>query len=157
MAHPITENERQIFDYLLRPDDSYDENGVYWADMPLTQRVKFVSSYDAAEVKRELTSIGQMVKKDPLSPIGYYFRNMVLPGAGLGLEGYVLFSIGNIQPLFTAPGSYTDCWKGKTCSQSWINAITYMEVVGIIVGQILVGFLGMFIAFIMYIGVNESR
>lgn len=80
-------NEKQIFDYLLRPDDTYTSDGVYWADLPLLQRIKFVSSYDAVEAKRELGIIGRMMKKDPLSPIGAYLRNMVLPGAGLGLEG----------------------------------------------------------------------
>ena len=83
----ISQNERQIFDYLIHPDDSYDQNGVYWADMPLAKRVKFVSSYDAKEAARELRNIGAMTKADPLSPISYYFKNMVLPGAGLGLEG----------------------------------------------------------------------
>ena len=39
------------------------------------------------EAKRELSGIWEMTKADPLSPISYYFRNMVLPGAGLGLEG----------------------------------------------------------------------
>ena len=86
-AHDMPENERQIFDYLLKPDDIYDANGVYWADLPLAQRVKFVSRNDAMEAKRELSNIGAMTKKDPLSPVAYYFRNMVLPGAGLGLEG----------------------------------------------------------------------
>ena len=85
--HDITENERQIFQYLIRPDDSYDENGVYWADMPIGKRIGFVTNYDNKEAARELSTIGRMVKADPLSPISYYFRNMVLPGAGLGLEG----------------------------------------------------------------------
>lgn len=31
----MTDNEKQIFDYLLKPDDSYNEAGVYWADLPL--------------------------------------------------------------------------------------------------------------------------
>lgn len=83
----MTQNERQIFDYLLHPDDSYDEHGVYWADMPLATRVKFVSSYDAKETAREAKTVLAMIKEDPLSPIAYYFKNMVLPGAGLGLEG----------------------------------------------------------------------
>ena len=86
-AHGLPPNERQIFDYLLKPDDSYSADGIYWADLPLSQRVKFVSSYDAQEAGRELKNIGAMTKKDPLSPVAYYFRNMVLPGAGLGLEG----------------------------------------------------------------------
>ena len=85
--HAMTENEKQIFDYLIKPDDSYNESGVYWADLGIFQRIKFVSSYDAGEARRELGSIWAMAKKDPLAPLGYYMRNMVIPGAGLGLEG----------------------------------------------------------------------
>lgn len=81
-------NEKEIFDYLLHPDDSYTSEGVYWADLPLAKRAKFVGNYDAKEAGRELSSIGRMMKADPLSPVGYYFRNMVIPGAGLGLEGF---------------------------------------------------------------------
>lgn len=88
-AQEMTTNERQIFSYLLRPDDSYNEAGVYWADLPLAQRVKFITSYDAKETKREVSNVWDMFKADPLSPFAYYFRNMVLPGAGLGLEGWV--------------------------------------------------------------------
>lgn len=65
----------------------YDEDGIYWADMPLRKRLKFINSVDSKEAKRELKATAQMAKKDPLSPITWYFRNMVLPGAGLGLEG----------------------------------------------------------------------
>lgn len=83
----MTPDERQIFNYLLHPDDSFNEAGVYWADLPLSQRVKFVAGYDRKESNRELAGIWAMFKKDPLSPVSYYFRNMVLPGAGLGLEG----------------------------------------------------------------------
>lgn len=87
--HEMTQNERQIFSYLLRPDDIYNEEGVYWADLPLGQQIKFVTSYDAKETKREASNVWAMFKNDPLSPLAYYFRNMVLPGAGLGLEGCV--------------------------------------------------------------------
>ena len=83
----MSAKEKEVFDTLLHPDDCYDENGVYWADLPLGKRIKFVSSNEGREWKRELSNIGQMAKKDPLSPFGYYFRNMVIPGAGLGLEG----------------------------------------------------------------------
>ena len=147
--YDMTQNEKQIFDYLLKPDDSYDANGVYWADLPFAQRIKFVTSVDAKEASKELGAIGRMMKKDPLSPIGFYFRNMVLPGAGLGLEGYVLFSIGNLSPMFAA--GWPTCWgtkskkhptNGSQCNQTWIAAVQYMEVSGIIVGQILVGVLG---------------
>lgn len=83
------ENEKAIFAYLLRPDDSYTAEGVYWADLPLAKRLAFNARVDHEEAVKELSAIGRMMKKDPLSPIGWYFRNAVLPGAGLGLEGYV--------------------------------------------------------------------
>ncbi|KAI9934689.1 hypothetical protein ASPWEDRAFT_53814 [Aspergillus wentii DTO 134E9] len=144
-THPPLEdmdiNEKGAFDALIRPEDSYTTDGTYWADLPLFKRVKFVSSYDATEAKRELGSIWDMFKADPLSPISYYFRNMVLPGAGLGLEGYVLFSIGNIKPLFQQV--FPACWdKHEICNKQWINAVDYLEIVGIIFGQILVGIVG---------------
>ena len=80
-------HEKDAFDELIHPDDSYTPEGVYWADLPLLKKIKFVSSYDAKETKRELSNIWAMTKADPLSPVSYYFKNMVLPGAGLGLEG----------------------------------------------------------------------
>ncbi|KAI4248267.1 MAG: hypothetical protein LQ352_005967 [Teloschistes flavicans] len=141
--HDMTMNERQIFDYLLKPDDSYNEQGVYWGDMSWSEQIRFVMKGDAKETKREASNVWAMFKKDPLSPVSYYFKNMVLPGAGLGLEGYVLFSIGNIKPLFQAKGTFPDCWKNETiCNHIWLAAVDYMEISGIIVGQILVGILG---------------
>ncbi|KKY21486.1 putative mfs phosphate transporter [Phaeomoniella chlamydospora] len=134
-------NEKQIFDYLLRPDDSYTESGVYWADLPMLKRITFVSSYDAKEAGRELSTIWSMTKNDPLSPVAYYFRNMVLPGAGLGLEGYVLFSIGNLKPLFEKV--WKACWDDNTtCTKTWVQAVDYLEICGIICGQIFVGVIG---------------
>lgn len=85
--HQMNPNEKGVFDFLLRPDDSYDEHGTYWADLSFGKRVKFINKVDNAETKRELATVGRMFKKDPLSPVGAYFRNMVLPGAGLLLEG----------------------------------------------------------------------
>ncbi|KAK9388461.1 major facilitator superfamily domain-containing protein [Lipomyces mesembrius] len=134
-------DEKAIFSYLLHPDDSYDENGTYWADMKFGQKVSFITKVDNAETKRELGNLWTMFKEDPLSPISWYFKECVLPGAGLGLEGYVLFSIGNVTPLFQKV--WPTCWKsGKVCNNTWIAATTYLEVCGIIVGQILVGLLG---------------
>jgi len=80
-------NERDIFNHLILPDDSYNSEGVYWADMPLGKRLAFNNSVDSAEARKELSQIGRMMKKDPLSPIGWYTRNAVIPGAGLLLEG----------------------------------------------------------------------
>jgi MFS family permease len=144
VSYPYThnaENEKAIFAYLLHPEDSFTPEGVYWADLPIGKRIGFVSKNDAIEAKKELRSIGSMMKVDPLSPVGWYFRHAVLPGAGLGLEGYVLFSIGNLTPLFQAV--WPTCWKSyKVCSENWVSAVTYLEVIGIIVGQVLVGILG---------------
>src|ERR1700742_2486048 len=128
----MTTNEKEIFKYLLKPDDLYDENGTYWADLPILKRVSFVNKVNNAESKREFAAFWQIFKNDPLAPIGFYFRNMVLPGAGLGLEGKVLFSIGNIKPLFQA--AFPNCWKKfKICDETWINAVDYLEICGIIV------------------------
>lgn len=87
--HEMILNEKEIFDYLIHPDDTYTSEGVYWADLPLAKRIAFVGRYDAKEAGRELRTIGRMAKADPLSPVSYYFKNMVVPGAGLGLEGSV--------------------------------------------------------------------
>ncbi|CZS89007.1 hypothetical protein WAI453_010435 [Rhynchosporium graminicola] len=135
------DREMEIFDYLLHPDDLYNSEGTYWADLPIGQRIKFVNKVNHEEAKKEFGSFWSMFKKDPLSPVGWYFRNAVLPGAGLGLEGYVLFSIGNLTPLFQAV--WPRCWKTfEVCSKDWVDAVTYLEVIGIIVGQILVGIIG---------------
>lgn len=56
-------------------------------------------------------------------------------------SSYVLFSIGNIKPLFQKV--FSTCWKThETCDAGWVNAVEYLEIVGIIVGQVIVGFLG---------------
>ncbi|KAH8691293.1 putative MFS phosphate transporter [Talaromyces proteolyticus] len=144
-THPeyvdMNPNEKGAFDKLLRPDDSYTEEGVYWADLPILRRLRFITKVDNQEAARELRNLGRMIVEDPLSPVSFYFKNMVLPGAGLLLEGYVLFSIGNVTPLLQQ--AFPSCWKTyETCNETWINAINYLEISGIIVGQILVGYLG---------------
>lgn len=56
---------------------------------------------------------------------------------------YVLFSIGNLSPLFAA--IWPHCWGTKTpltCNPTWLAAVTYLEVIGIIVGQVFVGLIG---------------
>ena len=54
---------------------------------------------------------------------------------------YVLFSIGNIKPLFQSV--FKNCWDTyKVCNKTWVDAVDYMEIVGIIIGQMLVGVLG---------------
>ncbi|KOS21139.1 Inorganic phosphate transporter 1-2 [Escovopsis weberi] len=153
-------DERRIFSHVTRPDDSYAPDGTYWADLPIGQRIKFVTAVDKQAASEELSTIWSMMKKDPLSPISWYFRHCVIPGAGLGLEGYVLFSIGNLQSLFATV--WPDCWgSNKTCDLNWISAVTYLEIIGIMVGQVFVGVIGDWIgrrwgliqdAIIMFVG-----
>lgn len=85
----MNENERAIFNHLILPEDSYNTEGVYWADMGLGKRIGFTSKVDSAETARELKTIGRMIRADPLSPVSWYAKNCILPGAGLLLEGYV--------------------------------------------------------------------
>ena len=85
---PYDTDEKAVFGRHVYPDDNYDADGTYWADLPFWKRFNFVNSVNNKEAARELAIIGRMAKRDPLSPVSAYFRNMVLPGAGLGLEGY---------------------------------------------------------------------
>jgi hypothetical protein len=133
-----TDYEKQIFAHLIQPDDSYTSEGVYWADLPLLKRFAFVNKVNGEETRSELKTIWEMVKNDPLSPLSWYIRNSVLPGAGLLLEGYVLFSIGNLEPLFA--DVWSACWGTKTvCSKNWVASVTYLEIIGIMFGQTGVG------------------
>ena len=135
-----SEEERVIFGYLTHPSDSYSD-GTYWADLPWRRRISFINKVQNEEAVSELKAIGRMMKKDPLSPVSWYFRNAVLPGAGLGLEGYVLFSIGNLMALFISV--WPQCWKTfEVCDFVWVSSVTYLEVVGIMLGQIVVGVIG---------------
>ncbi|KAH7136574.1 major facilitator superfamily domain-containing protein [Dactylonectria macrodidyma] len=138
----LSDAERRIFSHVTRPSDSYDEDGVYWADLPLAKRVKFVHKVDSGASAEEARSAWSMFKEDPLSPLSWYFRHAVIPGAGLGLEGYVLFSIGNLEPLFKA--AWPECWgeDHAVCSKNWVSSVTYLEIIGIMVGQAFVGVIG---------------
>lgn len=82
-----SQGEREIFADHLYPDDSFTPEGIYWADLPIGERIRFVRKVDAAEAKKEWRSMRSMMKKSFFSPVGWYFKNAVLPGAGLGLEG----------------------------------------------------------------------
>ena len=141
------------FNDILFPPDSY-ENGTYWADLPVGERFRFVNRQSNSICREELCHIGRMIKKDPLSVVSSYFGTYVVNGMGMFVEGYTLFSVGNIKPLFqntdaALPGQpnvpaktskFYQCWKEKSiCDKDWQSAIDYLEIVGIITGQILVG------------------
>lgn len=53
----------------------------------------------------------------------------------MSMISYVLFSIGNIKPLLQK--SFASCWQThEICDKKWIEATEYLEVLGIIVGQV---------------------
>jgi hypothetical protein len=82
-----------------------------------------------------------MFETDPFEPVRHYFRNFVVPGASLALEGYVLFSVSNLKPLFQ--NGFPDCWKNEiVCTPTWIAAVEYLGISDITVGQIFVGVIG---------------
>ncbi|GAA5995758.1 uncharacterized protein JCM10292_004728 [Rhodotorula paludigena] len=125
----------------LYPDDSYTADGTYWADLPRRERYAFISKQQGAEAKREFAWIWQMFKQDPMQPFRTYWRKYVLTGMGLFVEGYVLFSIGNLSALFKS--AWPTCWGSYTdCNKNWVDAVTYLEIIGIIVGQCVVGYEG---------------
>ena len=65
------------------------------------------------------------------------------------MYSYVLFSIGNLSPLFKK--AFPQCWdKHKICAKGWINAVDYLEIIGIIVGQALVGVIGDWYVFFFF-------
>ncbi|PHH68486.1 hypothetical protein CDD80_7474 [Ophiocordyceps camponoti-rufipedis] len=156
----LSPDERRIFSHVTRPDDCYTPEGIYWADLPWADRFAFVSRVDLDADIQELRSFASMAKKNPFSPLLWYVRNAVIPGAGLGLEGYVLFSIGNLEPLFRQV--WPQCWeKHQVCGQNWVASVTYLEIIGIMVGQAAVGVIGDWIgrrwgliqdALIMFVG-----
>ncbi|MCO5566073.1 hypothetical protein L7F22_019749 [Adiantum nelumboides] len=145
-THGGSLNDRQqaTLDSILFPADSYTAGThTYWADLPFWQKTKWINKQSNDEAKRELGTIGRMFKEDPLSPINAYFSNYVVTGMGLLVEGYVLFSVGNLTTLFKAV--WPNCWgsaKPRQCDSQWIHAVDYLEIVGIIFGQILVGIEG---------------
>ncbi|KAF8326873.1 major facilitator superfamily domain-containing protein [Cantharellus anzutake] len=83
-----------------------------------------------------------MFINDPLEPWRQYSNKFIITGMGLFVEGFTLFSIGNLTPLFAAV--WPKCWGSKPtqCTKTWVEAVSYLEIIGIIIGQILVGIEG---------------
>jgi MFS family permease len=138
----LNDRAQSTIDSILYPVDSYTrDTRTYWADLPFWQKTRWINKQSNEEARRELKVIGQMFKQDPLSPIRSYFSNYVVTGMGLLVEGYVLFSVGNLGTLFKLV--WPQCWKThETCDHGWIIAIDALQITGIIFGQILVGIEG---------------
>lgn len=133
---------RSIFRHLTHPDDSYTPDGTYWADLPLRKRIAFINMVDREEAAREFKAIAHAAKEHWSRPITWYLRNSVLRGLGIGLQGYVLFSIGNLKPLFAS--TYPQCWGSNAtdCDPNLVNSVMYLGIIGITIGQIVVGIIG---------------
>jgi MFS family permease len=124
----------------LFPPDSYSGT-TYWADLPFRERLKWVNEMSNDEARRGLKSLGASFKADPLQPIRDYFSKYVIVGMGLFVEGYTLFSVGNLASLFE--DVFPTCWKTYTeCSANLIASVDYLEIAGIILGQLIVGIIG---------------
>ena len=124
----------------LFPEDSYTGN-TYWADLPPRQRLAWVNSQALSEARRELGDFIVEFTHHPLRPFGRYFRRYIVTGLGLFVEGYSLFSVGNLTALFQEV--WPQCWKSfVVCNSNWIASVGYLEIVGIIFGQIAVGIIG---------------
>ena len=134
------EDIRSLLQDELYPDDAYI-SGVYWADLPRAQRTKWMNRQYQQEAAREFHGVWQSFRQDPLAPFRDYFHNYVVTGLGFFVEGYTLFSVGNILTLFESV--WTTCFKSyKVCNETWVDTINYLEIVGIIFGQITVGIVG---------------
>lgn len=118
-----------LLDGALYPTDVYS-NKIYWADLPNAQRRRFNRFQYEVEAQREVEDIKEMAQQTWLGPVTYYLRNYAVSGVGFLTEGYVLFSIGNILPLFKS--TYPDCWETySVCDQKVVKAIKYVEIVGV--------------------------
>ncbi|KAF2093072.1 MFS general substrate transporter [Rhizodiscina lignyota] len=137
---PAGENPESLLNETLFPDDAY-ERRTYWADLPRKQKLAWVNRQAREESGRELASVWEIFKKDPLRPFSLYFQNYVVTGMGFFTEGYTLFSVGNLLTLFEAV--WPECYKNyQVCSSVWVQAINYLEIVGIILGQTMIGIVG---------------
>src|SRR5271154_1801731 len=118
---PVAQLPQDLLHDELYPQDSYSGK-VYWADLPLRERTSWVNNQFNTEARRELKVLGSEFKRDPLQPIRDYFSLYVITGLGLFVEGYTLFSVGNLTSLFQAV--FPSCWKNyTTCTFNWVSSV----------------------------------
>ena len=127
----LPDNPDELLHESLYPDDAY-EGKTYWADLPAGARTKLINRQQNDEIAREFGIAWRIFKRDPLKPWFLYFRNYVINGLGFFTEGYTLFSVGNILILFESV--WSQCYKKyKVCDKVWVEAVNYLEIVGIMV------------------------
>ena len=124
----------------LHPEDAF-QGQTYWADLSPKEQARWISEQNNAEAAREFGHVWQTFRTDPLKPFSHYFHNYAVTGLGFFTEGYTLFSVGNILSLFESV--WPACYKEyKVCNKVWVQSISYLEIVGILLGQVTVGFIG---------------
>ena len=112
----VPERREELLSDELFPADSY-AGDVYWADLPFNQRVSWVNKQSNDEARRELRVLAAEFKKNPAQPFLDYFTRYVITGMGLFVEGYTLFSVGNIKNLLQAV--WPQCWKTyQVCTEN---------------------------------------
>lgn len=114
---------------VLYPEDSF-QGQTYWGDLPADKKPKWVRQQYRNEVAREFVQFWQTFKQNPLHPLKHYLTNYAIGGTGFFTEGYVLFSVGNVMPLFKS--IWPQCWADHiACDEQMINAVKYMEILGV--------------------------
>ena len=72
----------------------------------------------------------------------YYSRSVTYSHYLLHQAVSFLMIIREIKLIMTI--AYGSCWGStpKICNETWVQATAYLEVIGIIIGQVLVGIIG---------------
>ena len=139
----LPDNPESLLYDTLYPNDAY-RGTTYWANLPARERNKFVNEQANIEARRELGVIWSMLKEYLQSPAAAYMGNFVVTGVGFFTEGYVLFSVGNILPLFESAGP--QCFKHyQVCDKVWVESANHFEIVGISFGRVGVAIIGKWI------------
>ena len=97
---------------------------------------------DEAQILSRLSSANHDVIPETRPPVNpflgfvYWCLSWMIPGAGMFLESYIIFSIGNITPLLKI--DYPNC-IGKeeptNCNTNVVDELETIEIVGIIGGR----------------------
>lgn len=124
----------------LYPEDAY-HGQTYWVDLPSKEQAKWVSEQKSEEAARKFGPVWQNFKTDPLKPFSLYFRNYAVTVYASSPKGTLcsLLEIASqcmrrFGPRITKNTTFVIRYGSKS--------IDCLEIVGILLGQIIVGFIG---------------
>ena len=72
-------------------------------------------------------------KRKPLAAAWNWYLSWAIPGMGMFSEAYILFAIGNIEPLLSI--LYPNCWgeeQPADCDQDVVKNVSTIEICGIV-------------------------